>query len=91
MSLMYFLADDTIQINEKHPESGGRYKAPIFLRRTKIPKEKDLLVAIPGTFNEKTILNVVTTPGTGRRKKNHLISDNREPEPESHRLDPWHQ
>ena len=76
--LMYFLADDTIQINEKHPESGGRYRAPIFLRRTKIPKEKDLLVALPGTFNEKTILNVVTTPGSGRRKKNHLISDNRD-------------
>ena len=76
LSLMYFLADDTIQINEKHPESGGRYKAPIFLRRTRIPKERDLLVAIPGTFNEETILNVVTTPGTGRRKKNHLIPDN---------------
>ena len=76
--LMYFLADDTIQINEKHSESGGRYKAPIFLRRTKIPKERDLLVALPGTFNEKTILNVVTTPGSGRRKKNHLISDNRD-------------
>ena len=76
--LMYFLADDTIQINEKHSESGGRYKAPIFLKRTKIPKERDLLVALPGTFNEKTILNVVTTPGSGRRKKNHLISDNRD-------------
>ena len=32
--LLYFLADDTIQIAEKHPESGGRYPAPTFLKRT---------------------------------------------------------
>ena len=76
--LMFFLADGTIQINETHSESGGRYKAPTFLKRTKLPKDKELLVSLPGTLNEKTILNVVTTPGTGRRKKNHLISDNRD-------------
>ena len=35
-------------------------------------------MAIPGTLNEKTILNVIQTPGTGRRKKNHLITDNRD-------------
>ena len=72
------LADDTIQINETHPESGGRYKAPTFLKRSRLPKENDLLVSIPGSLNEKTILNVIQTPGTGRRKKNHLITDNRD-------------
>ena len=76
--LMFFLSDDTLQINEQHPESGGRYKAPTFLKRTRLPKDNDLLVSIPGTLNEKTVLNVVTTPGTGRRKKNHLITDNRD-------------
>ena len=74
--LMYYLSDETIQINEKHPESGGRYKAPTFLKRTRLPKDNNLLVTIPGTLNERTILNVVTTPGTGRRKKSHLIPDN---------------
>ena len=45
------LADDTIQINETHPESGGRYKAPTFLKRSRLPKENDLLVSIPGSLN----------------------------------------
>lgn len=74
----FILADDTIQINENHPDSGGRYKAPTFLKRTRLPKDNDLLVSIPGSLNEKTILNVIQTPGTGRRKKNHLITDNRD-------------
>ena len=29
-------------------------------------------------FYSNTILNVIQTPGTGRRKKNHLITDNRD-------------
>ena len=76
--LLYFLADDTIQIAEKHPESGGRYPAPTFLKRTKVPKDPDLLVNIPGSLSEQTLLNVVTTPGTGRRKKHHMLADNRD-------------
>jgi hypothetical protein len=74
--LMYFLADDTIQINEKHPDSGGRYPAPTFLKRTRVPKDPKLLVTLPGSLNEQTLLNVVTTPGTGRRKKHNMLPDN---------------
>ena len=74
--LLFFLSDNTIQINEKHSESGGRYTAPTFLKRSRIPKDQSLLVSLPGTMNEQTILNVVTVPGTGRRKKSHLIPDN---------------
>ena len=76
--VLYFLADDTIQICEVHPDSGGRYPAPTFLKRTRVPKDSRLLVSLPGSLSEQTLLNVVTTPGTGRRKKHHMLADNRD-------------
>ena len=36
------LLDDTIQVTETHPDGGGRYKAPTFLKRTRLPKAGDL-------------------------------------------------
>ena len=67
------MADDTIQINEKHNPAGGRYKAATFLKRTKLHKDTRKLVNMPGTLNEETVLNVITTPGLGLRKKNHFL------------------
>ena len=41
------------------------------MKRTKLPKDPDLLVTLPGTLSERTVLNVVT----GRRKQLHLLTD----------------
>lgn len=71
--ILYFLSDDTIQINETPLQ--GSHGGSKLLRRTKLPKENEFLVSLPGSNTEKTILNVVTTPGSRRGRKNHLISD----------------
>jgi hypothetical protein len=36
-------------------------------------QDRDLLVSMPGSLNEETILNVVTTPGPGLRQDIHLF------------------
>lgn len=36
--LHYFLADDTIELQEKIPPNAGRDAQPMFLRRAKLPK-----------------------------------------------------
>lgn len=44
--LFYFLADDTIQINEKFPINSGRDAPTKFLARTKVPKVDNLFVRL---------------------------------------------
>ena len=34
----YHLEDDTVEIGEIHDTNAGRYKAPLFLKRCKLPK-----------------------------------------------------
>ena len=41
------------QMVEKHPDSGGRYPAPTFLKRTRVPKDPQLLVTLPGSLTEQ--------------------------------------
>ena len=40
--LHYFLADDTIEIQEKIPVNSGRDAVPMFLKRAKLPKVNEL-------------------------------------------------
>ena len=73
--LLYYLSDDTIQLNEAGGGAGAA-RPPTLLRRTRVPKEADQLVTLPGSLAERTVLNVVTVRGTGRRQRSHLIADN---------------
>ena len=34
----YHLEDDTVEVGEIHDVNAGRYKAPLFLKRCKLPK-----------------------------------------------------
>jgi hypothetical protein len=38
LSVHFYLEDETLEIVENHDKNCGRYKAPKFLKRTKLPK-----------------------------------------------------
>ena len=40
--IRYHLEDDTVEVGEIHDTNAGRYKAPLFLKRCKLPKVKSL-------------------------------------------------
>lgn len=37
-TILYFLADDTVEVREQYPKNSGRDNFPIFFRRAKMPK-----------------------------------------------------
>ncbi|CAH0563867.1 unnamed protein product [Brassicogethes aeneus] len=57
LEVLFYLADDTVEINEKHEESSGLPNF-CFLKRTKLPKVYKGLPA-PGCDAPNTILNVL--------------------------------
>lgn len=64
--LHYFLADDTIEIQEKIPVNSGRDAVPMFLKRAKLPKVPTD-VRQPGVMTKRTVLNVFGPTGYGGR------------------------
>ncbi len=66
MELHYFLADDTIEVLEKIPPNSGRDAVPMFLRRSKLPKEP-IPLREPGVEVKRTVLNVFGPTGHGGR------------------------
>lgn len=64
--LHYFLADDTIEIKEVIPPNSGRDAVPMFLRRSKLPKDVTAL-SQPGVQTDRTVLNVFGPTGHGGR------------------------
>ena len=66
MELHYFLADDTLEVLEKIPPNSGRDAVPMFLRRSKLPKESVPLKQ-PGVQTKRTVLNVFGPTGHGGR------------------------
>jgi hypothetical protein len=62
--LYFFIIDKTVK-NLKFVLTVGGYGH--------IGQDPDLLVSMPGSLNEETILNVVTTPGPGLRQDIHLF------------------
>ena len=78
----FHLEDSTVEVGEKHNVNSGRYKAPLFLKRCKLPKQIDKLVALPGMRSDHTLLNVVRSQGPGKSIDAVLI-DNLETKPGS--------
>ena len=66
MELHYFLADDTIEILEKIPPNSGRDAVPMFLRRSRLPKDP-VPLRQPGVGTKRTVLNVFGPMGHGGR------------------------
>jgi Ca2+-binding EF-hand superfamily protein len=64
--ILFFLADDTVEIREKYPLNCGRDNFPIFFRRGKLPRDT---VGVQGPFNQprqKDEFVAVTDFGVGR-------------------------
>ena len=78
----FHLEDATVEVGEKHDVNSGRYKAPLFLKRCKLPKKIENLVTLPGMSSEHTLLNVVRSQGPGKSIDAILI-DNLETKPGS--------
>ncbi|KAG8235664.1 hypothetical protein J437_LFUL016037 [Ladona fulva] len=72
LRLHYYLADDTIEITEEGNKTEGLEMGPVFLRRTKLPKNFST-VGLPGDDfgNPLTVLNVLGHSF----KKGHYIYD----------------
>ncbi|XP_055373718.1 EF-hand domain-containing family member C2-like [Condylostylus longicornis] len=58
LEVLYYLADDTIEIKEKFPKNSGREAPGTFLKRQKLRKEWTGL-PLPGDDSQTTILNVL--------------------------------
>lgn len=69
MELHYFLGDDTVEVLEKVPSNSGRDAVPMFLRRSKLPREP-VPLRQPGVEVKRTMLNVFGPTGHGGR---HLL------------------
>uniref|UniRef100_A0A3B5B1C8 EF-hand domain-containing family member C2 n=1 Tax=Stegastes partitus TaxID=144197 RepID=A0A3B5B1C8_9TELE len=65
--LHYFLADDTIEIQEVIDSNSGRDAVPKFLRRSKLPKRCPAQMKQPGEITERTVLNVFASKNQGER------------------------
>ena len=78
----FHLEDGTVEVGEKHDVNSGRYKAPLFLKRCKLPKKIQNLVTLPGMTTDHTLLNVVRSQGPGKSIDAILI-DNLETKPGS--------
>ncbi|KAJ8871831.1 hypothetical protein PR048_028171 [Dryococelus australis] len=53
--MYYFLADDTVQVQEVHSKNDGRDPFPLLLRKTKLPKNwKDIPANFPSLYLEVT-------------------------------------
>jgi hypothetical protein len=66
MVLHYFLADDTIEVQELFPQNSGRDNVPTFLHRGRLPKIVEPMRR-PGEIADRTILNVFGPSGHGGR------------------------
>ena len=71
MTVHYFLADDSIEINEILPRNSGRDGGGAFLKKQKVPKKSAALAKPPGSFADRTVLNVV---GGGMKSSSILDS-----------------
>ncbi|XP_030643060.1 EF-hand domain-containing family member C2-like [Chanos chanos] len=65
--LLYFLADDTIEIREVIYPNSGRDAASKFLNRSKLPKHAPISVHQPGEITNRPLLNVFGRMGRGER------------------------
>ena len=52
----FHLEDETLEVAEIHDVNSGRYKAPLFLKRSKIPKVREKFV------RKKKIRRTLLTP-----------------------------
>lgn len=57
--LLYYLIDDTIQINQMIEPNSGYDGSSVFLRRMKLPKNWNLEASLPGNDTNVNILNVL--------------------------------
>lgn len=57
--LLYYLIDDTIQINQIIEPNSGYDGSSVFLRRMKLPKNWNLEASLPGNDTNVNILNVL--------------------------------
>lgn len=78
----FHLEDETVEVGEIHDVNSGRYKAPLFLKRCRLPKKIENLVKLPGMTTDHTLLNVVRSQGPGKSIDAILI-DNLETKPGS--------
>ena len=62
---------------ESHDKNCGRYKAPVFLKRCRLPKSPSapLVSALPGGDASHTLLNVVRSRGPGRVRDAVLLDN----------------
>ncbi|XP_059082013.1 EF-hand domain-containing family member C2-like isoform X1 [Tigriopus californicus] len=74
-SIHLHLEDETIEIIEIHDTNCGRYRAPTFLKRCRLPKSVSDLVPLPGHSTDHTLLNVVRSKGPGRVRDTILIDN----------------
>uniref|UniRef100_A0A673C7B2 EF-hand domain (C-terminal) containing 2 n=1 Tax=Sphaeramia orbicularis TaxID=375764 RepID=A0A673C7B2_9TELE len=65
--LLYYLADDTIEILEVTPQNSGRDHVPKFLNRSKLPKNAPTQIKQPGQITERTVLNVFDSSSQEKR------------------------
>ncbi|KAM9347414.1 EF-hand domain-containing family member C2 [Symphorus nematophorus] len=63
--LHYFLADDTLEVQEVISPNSGR--VPKFLRRSKLPKCTPAQMKQPGQITDRTLLNVFDSNSQGKR------------------------
>jgi len=65
VQILYFLADDTIEIREIVGANSGT--VPMNLRRSKLPKHAPIPLRQPGEVTDRTVLNVFGPMGHGGR------------------------
>eukprot|EP00095_Tigriopus_kingsejongensis_P010934 maker-scaffold206_size259025-snap-gene-1.19 protein:Tk10934 transcript:maker-scaffold206_size259025-snap-gene-1.19-mRNA-1 annotation:"ef-hand domain-containing family member c2-like" len=70
-----YLEDETIEILETYDPNCGRYRAPVFLKRCRLPKFVSDFVPLPGHNTDHTLLNVVRSRGPGRIRDTILIDN----------------
>lgn len=74
MVLLYYLANDTIEVQEVLPPNSGRDDTGSFFKRGKLPKDTKNLVKLLGGNTPRTVLNVFGKGITDRKGRSILDS-----------------
>lgn len=75
MVLHYFLADDTVEVNEVLAANCGRDGSGAFLKRQPLPRSASQVPSAnpPGTFTNRTVLNVISSGGGNSNASRHIL------------------
>lgn len=68
LNVHFYLEDETLEIVESHGKNCGRYRAPTFLKRCRLPKVGKVPLCSGGHFESvllfQSVSSIVALPGT---------------------------